>query len=86
MERIDGLDDRSLILDGEHLEALRWGAVQGRFPVMDLSPGEIKPEGKKKLRIRFGGIATVIWVEPSQKEEAEAFVAAVDSAREKSGS
>lgn len=89
MERLDGLDDRALVLDGGWLDVLRWGASQIRFPVAQLGETEIVRDDKKKrrgeseerIRVRFGAIATAIWVPASEEDAARAFAAAVDAAR-----
>ena len=82
MERLDGLDDRALVLeDGGWLNCLRWGATQNRFHAGDLGETEIKADGKDKIRLRFGGIATAIWVPLEQEQAARDFAAAVDAAR-----
>lgn len=90
MERLEGLDDRALALDGENLQILRWGSEQDRAPLVDLSPAEIVRDDKRKLfgadeervRLGFGGLVTNIWLPLERQGEAEAFAAAVDAARE----
>ena len=70
MNRLDGLDDRALVLEDGWLNVLRWGSSEHRFPVSDLGETEIVRDDKKKLlgkgeeriRLRFGSIATAIWV------------------------
>jgi hypothetical protein len=91
MEQLEGLDARALALDGDNLEVLRWGGEQHRFPVGRLEPGTITRDDKRKLfgedvqrlRVGFGAVATNIWVPLEKQAEAEAFVAAVDAARER---
>jgi hypothetical protein len=93
MTKLDGCDDRALILDGDHLETLRWGSVQNRSLVSELDPGEVVRDDKGKTlglfgskeeryRVSFGGIAAMIWVPAEQQAEAEAFVAEVNKAIE----
>lgn len=90
MARLEGLDDRALALDGENLQILRWGAEQNRVPLRELEPAKIVRDDKRKLfganeervRIGFGAVITNIWVPAERQEEAEAFGAAIDSARE----
>ncbi len=90
MERLDGLDERSLVLDDGWLDCMRYGSSEHRFRVGDLGETEIVRDDKKKLfgkgreeriRVRFGGIATAIWVPAAEDEAARSFAAAVDAAR-----
>ena len=90
MQRLDGLDDRALVLDDGWLDVLRWGASQNRFRVADLGDSEVVRDDRKKrfgkpgeerLRVRFGGAATAIWVPAREEAAARAFAAAVDAAR-----
>lgn len=89
MERIDGLDDRTLILEDGFLSVLRWGDTVDRIPLSNLGETEVVRDDKKKLfgageeriRMRFGGIVTAIWVEADREQEARDFAAAVDTAR-----
>jgi hypothetical protein len=82
--RLEGLDDRALMLEEEFLNVLRWGASQQRFPVADLGETEIVRDDKGKeerIRLRFGSIATAIWVPLADEEKAREFAAAVDAQR-----
>jgi hypothetical protein len=89
MQKLEGCDDRALVLDGNQLQVLRWGAVQNQFPITELETGEVvrddkgrtlgvfgKPE--ERVRVRFGSVATAIWVPLERQAEAETFVADVD--------
>jgi hypothetical protein len=93
MEKLEGCDDRALVLDGNQLQALRWGAEQHQFPITEIEPGEVvrhdkgrllgvfgKPE--QRVRVQFGSVATAIWVPLERQHEAEAFVARVNEAIE----
>ena len=90
MQMLEGLDDRALAIDGSNLQVLRWGAEQERVPLVNLEPAEVVRDDKKKMfgageervRVRFGGAMTAIWVPLERQAEAEAFAAAVDAARE----
>jgi hypothetical protein len=93
MEKIEGCDDRALVLDGNQLQALRWGAVQTQVPVTELSPGQIVRDDKGKMlgvfgkpedrvRIDFNRVALAIWVPLERQSEAESFVADVNKAIE----
>lgn len=90
MERLEGLDDRALALDGGSLQVLRWGAEEHRVPLGGLEPATIVRDDKRKLfgageervRIGFGAVVTNIWLPLERQAEAEAFAAAVDAARE----
>ena len=94
MEQLEGLDERALALDGDNLQVVRWGGEQHRFPVGQAEPGSITRDDKGKLfgedeqrlRVGFGGLATNIWVPLADQARAEAFVAAVDAAREAAAS
>ena len=89
MTRIDGLDDRSLILEDGFLNVQRWGSSEARIALADLGETEIVRDDKKKLfgsgeeriRMRFGAIQTAIWVPAEREQEARAFAVAVDAAR-----
>ena len=90
MERLEGLDDRALALDGGNLQVLRWGSEEHRLPLGSLEPATIVRDDKRKLfganeervRIGFGAVVTNIWLPLERQDEAEAFGAAVDAARE----
>jgi hypothetical protein len=84
MEQLDGLDDRALVLDGGWLDVLRWGASQIRFPVSQLGETELVRDDKRKqerVRLRFGSVATAIWLPAAEEAAARAFADAVDAAR-----
>jgi hypothetical protein len=89
MQRIDGLDDRSLILEDGFLNVMRWGSSTDRIALSDLGETEIVRDDKKKLfgdneerfRMRFGAIVTAIWVPATEEQNARDFAAAVDAAR-----
>jgi len=89
MQRLDGLDDRALVLEDGWLNVLRWGSSQHRFPLSELGDTEVARDDKKKLfgqgeeriRVSFGGVATAIWVPADQEQAARDFAAAVDAAR-----
>jgi hypothetical protein len=93
MKRLAGLDDRALVLEDGWLNVLRWGSGEHRFPVSDLGETEIVRDDKKKLfgkgeeriRLRFGSIATAIWVPAEDEQAARDFAAAVDAARSAAG-
>jgi hypothetical protein len=91
MEKIEGCDDRALVLDGNQLQALRWGAVQNQVPVTELSEGKVLRDDKGKtlgmfgkaearVRIDFDRLALAIWVPLERQSEAESFVADVNKA------
>jgi hypothetical protein len=93
MEKIEGCDDRALVLDGNQLQALRWGAVQTQVPITELSPGKVFRDDKGKLlgvfgkpedrvRIDFDRLPLAIWVPLERQDEAESFVAGVNNAIE----
>ena len=96
MDKIDGCDDRALMLEENHLEALRWGASELRVALSDLSPGKVLRDDKGRLlgvfgkpeervRIDFDRLALATWVPLERQAEAEAFVekvnAAIDAAK-----
>jgi hypothetical protein len=93
MEKIDGCDDRALLLTDTHLEAMRWGASVegGRVPLMELTPGKVIRHDKGKMlgvfgkaeervRVDFDRLALNIWVPLERQPEAESFVADVNKA------
>ena len=88
--RLDGLHDRSLILEDGWLDCMRFGKSQARYRVEDLGETEVVRDDRKKrlsrsdekrIRVRFGGIDTAIWVLLEDEDEARAFAGAVDAAR-----
>jgi hypothetical protein len=85
MQKLEGCDDRALVLDGNQLQVLRWGAVQNQYPLTELEAGEVVRDDKGKtlglfgkhedrVRVRFGSVATAIWVPLERQAEAESFV------------
>jgi hypothetical protein len=93
MQKLEGTDDRALVLDGNQIQVLRWGAVQNQYPITELEPGEVVRDDKGKtlgvfgkaeerVRVRFGSVATVIWVPLERQAEADAFVADANRAIE----
>jgi hypothetical protein len=93
MQKIEGCDDRALVLDGNQLQALRWGAVQTQVPVTELSAGNVLRDDKGKMlgvfgskeervRIDFDRLPLAIWVPLERQSEAESFVADVNKAIE----
>ena len=96
MRKLDASDDRALVLEENHLAALRWGAEQNRFPLSELkeTPGEVTRDdkgktlgvfGKKEERVRiwFGRLALAVWVPLERQDEAESFVAEANAAIER---
>jgi hypothetical protein len=89
MELLNGLHDRSLILEDGFLNVQRWGDNVTRIAVSELGETEIVRDDKKHMfgpteeliRLRFGAIATAIWVEADREQEVKDFAAAVDAAR-----
>jgi hypothetical protein len=93
-EKIDGCDDRALLLEDTHLSALRWGAEQIRVPLVELTPGKVLRDDKGKMlgvfgskeervRIDFDRLPLAIWVPLERQGDAEAFVGKVNAAVEK---
>ena len=91
MQKLEGSDDRALVLDGNQLQVLRWSAVQTQYPLTEVERGEIVRDDKGKtlgmfgkpeerVRVKFGSAATAIWVPLEREAEAEAFVAEVNRA------
>jgi len=94
VEKIDGCDDRALVLEDTHLSALRWGAEQARVPVSELTPGQVLRDDKGKtlgvfgskeerVRMDFDRLPLATWVPLERQGEAESFVGKVNSAIEK---
>lgn len=91
MQELEGCDDRALVLDGNQLQALRWGGVQNQFPVSELTPGKVVRDDKGKtlgmfgkaeerVRVDFDRLALATWVPLDRQDEAESFVADVNKA------
>jgi hypothetical protein len=96
MRKLDGCDDRAMVLDGNQFQVLRWGAEQLQAPVTELQPGEVYRDDKGKMlgvfgkaeeraRVTFGSLGTTIWVPLAEQAEAESFVAEVNKAIESAG-
>lgn len=89
MAVLEGFDDRALILEDGFLTVTRWGDTVERIPLAKIGTTEIVRDDKKKLfgdnveriRLRFGAIATAIWLEADREQEVRDFAAAVDAAR-----
>jgi hypothetical protein len=93
VEKLEGCDDRALVLEDNHLSALRWGAEQARVPLSELSPGSVMRDDKGKtlgvfgskedrVRVDFDRLVLAIWVPLERQADAEAFVGKVNSAVE----
>jgi hypothetical protein len=91
MLKLDGCDDRALVLEDHHLSALRWGAEESRFALSELTPGSVVRHdkgkmlgvfGKKEERVRtdFDRLSLAVWVPLDRQSEAERFVAEVNAA------
>ncbi|HRV59540.1 MAG: hypothetical protein KDB54_10110 [Solirubrobacterales bacterium] len=91
MEKLEGCDDRALILEDTHLSALRWGAEEARVPLTEIESGQVLRHdkgkllgvfGKKEERVRtdFGRLDLAIWVPLERQDEAERFVGHVNQA------
>jgi hypothetical protein len=89
MRKLEGCDDRALVLEDHHLAALRWGAEENRYPLSELTPGSIVRHdkgkvlgvfGKREERVRteFDILTLVVFVPLERQAEAEEFVAAVN--------
>jgi hypothetical protein len=94
MRKLDGCDDRTLVLEENHLSALRWGNEEHRYPLSELTPGTVVRHdkgkalgvfGKKEERVRtdFDRLTLAVWVPLAEQGEAEDFVAEVNSAIER---
>ena len=93
MEKIEGCDDRALLLTDTHLQALRWGGEVegGNVPLTELTPGKVVRDDKGKLlgvfgkpedrvRIDFDRLLLTIWVPLADQAKAEVFVEKVNAA------
>ena len=91
MRKLEGCDDRALVLEETHLSALRWGSEEHRYPLSELTPGKVVRHdkgktlgvfGKKEERVRtdFDRLTLAVWVPLSGQAEAESFVAEVNAA------
>jgi hypothetical protein len=91
MRKLEGCDDRALILEDHHLSALRWGAEEHRYPLSELTPGSVVRHdkgkvlgvfGKKEERVRteFDVLTLAVWVPLERQGDAEDFVSAVNAA------
>jgi hypothetical protein len=91
VRKLDGGDDRALVLEDAHLSALRWGNEEHRYPLSELSPGKVVRHdngkllgafGKKEERVRtdFDWLTLAVWAPLAEQAEAEDFVAEVNAA------
>jgi hypothetical protein len=94
MRKLDGCDDRALVLEDHHIAALRWGAEEQRYPLSELTPGTVVRHDKGKLlgvfgkreervRTEFDVLPLAVWVPLARQSEAEDFVAAVNAGIER---
>jgi hypothetical protein len=94
MRKLDGCDDRALVLEDHHIAALRWGAEEQRYPLSELTPGTVVRHdkgkmlgvfGKREERVRteFDVLPLAVWVPLARQAEAEDFVAAVNAGIER---
>ena len=97
MQKLEGCDDRALVLDGNQLQALRWGGVEAQIPMSELTPGSVVRHDKGKtlglfgkaeerVRVDFDRLDLAIWVPLERQAEAESFVADVNKASSAAGS
>ena len=68
MEKLEGCDDRALVLDGNQLQALRWGGVQNQCPLSELTPGQVVRDDKGKTLGVFGKAEERVRVQFSKGE------------------
>jgi hypothetical protein len=63
MQKLEGCDDRAMVLDGNQLQVLRYGAVENQHPIAEVGQGELTRDDKGRLlgifgkpeeRVRFG--------------------------------
>src|SRR3954452_12956680 len=91
MRKLEGCDDRALILEDTHLSALRWGAEEHRYPLPELTPGSVVRHdkgkvlglfGKREERVRteFDVLTLTVFLPLERQAEAEDFVASVNAA------
>ena len=91
MRKLEGCDDRAMVLDGNQFQVLRWGAEQLQAPVTELQQGEVYRDDKGKtlgmfgkaeerVRVDFDRLILAIWVPLERQAEAESFVAEVNKA------
>jgi hypothetical protein len=89
MRKLDGCDDRALVLEDHHISALRWGTEENRYPLSELTPGTVVRHDKGKVlglfgkheervRTEFDVLTLAVWVPLERRAEAEEFVAAVN--------
>jgi hypothetical protein len=81
MERLNGLDDRTLVLEEGFLSVLRWGDSLGETEIVRDDKKKLFGDNVERVRLRFGAIVTAIWVEADREQEVRDFAAAVDTAR-----
>jgi hypothetical protein len=94
--KLDGCDERALVLEENHLSALRWGSEEYRCVVSELTPGQVVRHDKGKLlgvfgkkeervRLEFDRLTLTIWVPLQRQDEAERFVTEVNAAIARAG-
>ena len=93
MQKLEGSDDRAMVLDGNQFQVLRYGTVENQYPISELGHGEVTRDDKGKMlgvfgkaeervRVDFDRLALAIWVPLERQGEAESFVADVNKAIE----
>src|SRR5919201_5698094 len=54
MQKLEGCDDRAMVLDGNQLQVLRYGKVQNQYPITEVGHGEVSRDDKGRLLGVFG--------------------------------
>jgi hypothetical protein len=54
MQKLEGCDDRAMVLDGNQLQVLRYGTVENQYPITEVGRGEVSRDDKGRLLGVFG--------------------------------
>jgi hypothetical protein len=54
MQKLEGCDDRAMVLDGNQLQVLRYGTVENQYPITEVGHGDVTRDDKGRLLGVFG--------------------------------
>jgi hypothetical protein len=68
MQKLEGSDDRAMVLDGNQFQVLRYGTVENQYPISELGHGEVTRDDKGKMLGVFGKAEERVRVQFSKGE------------------
>ena len=49
MQKLEGCDDRAMVLDGNQLQVLRYGTLENQYPITEVGRGDVTRDDKGRL-------------------------------------